>query len=452
MQTRTLTLRLIALAVCVALASPALNCGEPPPVEEIALTSITHYFDGPEGLGEIKTGLIGSIEGAEERIDIAVARLTDGAIADALIAAADRGVEVRVVTDEFARGDAGIAALEEAEDVTVVYGDGVLKYLPEPTLTSLLESCLTLTNYIECTQRESGGSDPDDGLMVRPDEYNVMSNNFMVVDELEVWSISTPIDGTQSYWLGWQARSQDLAIAFSREFQQMAGGVFATTLDIYNGPVKSTVHGIVYDSRINGHRPGRKVDLQPGYLTDEGIMRVEFNPQQRLVKELLDELYRARASVYLMTDELDHKYAIKALVYKVEAGFDVRVIVREGSRLPRELVELGVVRVADASYGYLPTAMILDEAEDRNGDQWARTGLVLTHQLYRSAPFEVFTPQQLNDPNEDDNVVRIQRSDLFVDGTLWTMREFLGTPREGSQLTRLVGLFDEAWSDATPAN
>lgn len=445
-----------SIVLLAALSLGLTQCERGAPEDE-TFSEIEYLFADNPARPQIKADMIAQLGEARLTIDFATSGLKDEGIAGALIAAKQRGVDVRVVADSEAEMDAGVLLLEAA-GVEVVYGDGEIKYLPDPTLTSLLGACFEQTRYRECS---TGGGGEDAGLMVRPDNYNRMSNNFFVVDGTEVWSLGSPIDSTGTVWLGWKAHSQDLSIAFTREFQQMAGGVFASTLDVYNGPVKSTVHGIVYDSNLSDARPGRTRDLQPGYLTDKGILRIEFNPQQRLSKEIIDEIYKARGSVYLMTDELLNTFAINALLYKARAGFVVDVVLRSDTPIinqVQELIDLSAqnekvsVRLAPTTYTYLPTLLITDEKRDRNGEQWARTALVLTHSLMNVAPFQIFTPRQLNDPNLSDDVVRIYPTDSYADGTLWTMREFLGDEnRESNEISRAVSLWESITAKSTPA-
>jgi hypothetical protein len=438
--------RMLFLLAMVSIAATSCNLQEPEPP---SFSDITYYYE-TGAANDLRQGLLDEIAGAKKKIDFATHRLEDEEVAQALVSAHARGVAVRVVADSEAASDTGILTLQ-GNDVPVIFGDGEIKYLPDPTLTSLLEACFATERYRECTSGADNAMDA--GLMVRPDDYNMMSDNFAVIDELEIWHLSAPVGTQNSFWFGWHAHSQDMAIAFTREFQQLAGGVFASTLTVYNGPVKSTVHGIVYDSRLSGERPGRTRQLQPGYLTDEGIVRIEFNPQQRLSKEIIDEIYRARGSVYLMTDQLLNGSVIKALSYKARAGFDVRVVVREGSPLlnnAQEFAALGDDLLRTVDTDYLPTVLVVDEEPDRNGDTWPRLAMVLSHSLMNVAPFQVLTPRDLQDPGLSDDVIRIYPSDLYVDGSMWTLREFNGQVREMAPITDLVAFWLTIWNNATP--
>ena len=450
--------RVVALLAAIGLLSGfgLVSCdhGTPPALER-SFNKISYAHLSPDDEGLTLT-LIELIQNAERTIDIALSRLQDDRVASALVAAKNRGVTVRVVTDMASMEDSGFLKLQQAK-IAITAGDGDVRYLPDPTLTSILQACFDTATYRECTRRDGGPAQPDDGLMFRPDRYNAMTSNFAVVDATELWVSATPLIQGETLSLGWTASSQDLGIAFSREFQQMAGGVFATTLDLFNGPVKSTAHGMLYDSRIPDATPERRLQLQPGYMTNKGLVELQFNPQQRLVKEMIDEIYSARASVFLMTDEMLHDFAIDALLYKASTGFTVEVIVREGSVLPRELVEAGVVRVI-SEVEYLPTVMITDALKDRNGTQWARKAMVMSHQMYRAAPFEVVAPDPSSGQTSDS--VRIYPSDFFVDGTLWTMHEFRGfggqdpdDPKSevNEEIDLMVARFKDAWEERAVA-
>ena len=152
-----------------------------------------------------------------------------------------------------------------------------------------------------------------------------------------------------------------------------------------------------------------------------------------------------------MTDELLHGFAIDALLYKVQAGFDVRVILREGSKIPRELLDAGVVRTIDAQY--LPTMLITNHEEDRNDFLWPRSAMVMSHPLYRATPFEVFTPEPSSGLSND--IVRIYPSDFFTDGTMWVMDEFFSgrnaSDPPDNEVQRLTVRWLDTWNRATPS-
>lgn len=465
------------IAFLLAALATQVSCnGAPPNVKDVGYTRMEHFIGGSNARDQIKAGVLADIAGAQTRVFVALSRLEDMEISQALVAAAARGVDVQVVSDTESASDMGMGMLMGNESILVTLGDGEIKYLPEPTLTSIFENCTRAANdlYIQCERRPSGDNTvaPDDGLMVRPDDFNRMTHNFFVIDDYTVWNFSSPMVANQNaYWFGWRAHSSDLVLAFAAEFRQMIGGTFAVDLDTYNGPNKSTVHGIVYDSRIPDHRKGRTRQLLPGYLTDDGMMKVRFNPQERLVKELLDEIYRARSSVFLVTDEVTNEFLVNALTYKAGAGFDVRVVVRSGSIIPDELRGLTnslngepVVRQAPASIGYVPTFLVTNSVPDREQIFWPRVAMLITHPVWESAPFQVYNGRDLGLMTPDD-VVRVFRSDLFADGSLWSFHEFMApgqfseepqlreSAREQNEpaiVRRLQRFFlEEIWAQAT---
>lgn len=368
--------------------------------------------------------LIADILAASDTVDIAVSRLEDTEVADALIAAHKRGVNVRVVSDWDSWGggtnpDAGLQLLEDA-DVLPVYGDGELIYLPEPTLASILGRCQEspAQQFYMCGAGQSG----DQGAMTRPGKYNLMSHNFAIIDGMTVWNFPSLVNGEQP-WVGWRIESSILAYDFRSEFQQMHGGVFATTLDVYNGPIKSNTNSTV------------------DYLTDQGRMRVLFNPQQRLVKAVIDQVYKAKSSVWLMTDSIGHPQLLKALEYKKNNGFDVRVMVHPAHQaegdLKSRLQALGA-RMAPAGLDHLPTMVVIDELPDRNRDRRPRQVISVSHPLWNASPYEVETSR----PND---IVKVYPSDLFVDGNMWHLSESGSTVHKDTLLDQYVAAWEEVW-------
>ena len=373
---------------------------------------VDYYVGSGDEVDRIRTRLIDELNEAETRVDAAIAVLDDPEISDALLAAADRGVAVRVVGDAHLADSDGFADLVAHDGVDVAFGNGVLKYLPDPTLSPLLEYCdgtdpATTDDYITCT-RSAGSVPPQntDNMMERPSHYNVMSHTFFLIDATYIWNITAPLTGDDATWLAFRAMSEEMTRSYEREFRQMHGGVFATTLSVYNGPLKSITH------------------TTTERLTNRGHLRVRFNPQERLIKNLIDEVYRARSSVYIMTENFQNRDLMNALRYKSENGFPVRVMYgqTQGSTGRAVLEELAAnsddfeLVQAPASMGPLPTFMVLNSEQDRNGERQPRLVQILSHELWRSEPFEVI-------PTLPDDWVRIYPSDTFADGVLWEVVE-----------------------------
>lgn len=387
----TTILLVAAMAVCLG---ATLGCDGP---ADGAVFPATAEFHG-DGAGEAdqqKAALIADLEAAQVSIDIAISTLEDAEIAQALVDARQRGVSVRVVADEDSQGAAGLTTLESNE-ITPEWGDGALEYLPDPTLGVVLGQCQEseARRYTVCSRGQ------DQGQMVRPGHYNLMSHNFAVIDGDVVWNFPA-FDGASRNWIGWRVKSSKLAYDFAREFQQMHGGVFSTTLSIYNGPLKSDTN---YNVR---------------YLTDKGMFKVWFNPQERLMKTVIDEVYKARSSVWVMSDTLSNSHLIDALEYKASNGFDVRILVHpdhQATSDPKDRIDAMGARYAPADYDSLSTLIVIDAEVDREGRKWGRHIMGMSHALLRGSPFEV----EYDEPNDK---VFIYPSDLFADGNLWLIDE-----------------------------
>ncbi|MFW5966711.1 MAG: phospholipase D-like domain-containing protein [Persicimonas sp.] len=393
--------------------------------DEVLTTVDYHVADDQEAQTTRHDDLIADIDNARERVDVAVSALEDDQLALALVDAAKRGVPVRLVTDyeEFESDQEGLGIVEEADEIDVTIGDGTLGYLPEPTLAPILGECREEEEeqFIRCSQ----GQDSEQDVMVRPGDYNVMSHDFALIDDEIVWTFP-PLDGASRDWMGWRVESSKMAYDFTREFQQMHGGVFSTTLDVYNGPVKSTA-----DNNVR-------------YYTDKGEMRLWFNPQERLLKQVIDEVYKAKASVWVMSDNVVNGDLLDALEYKDERGFDVRVMSNpdlqgEGDAAD-QLDGLGVAAPPE-DIDRLSTLIVIDETRDRSGQHRPRRVLSLSHPLMRAKPFEV----EFDSGGADD--VIIYPSDLFVDGNLWQLVENGSAVHEDATIDDFADYFEQTWQD-----
>ncbi|TXD33598.1 hypothetical protein FRC96_15560 [Lujinxingia vulgaris] len=420
--------RKAALIALLALALPATSAhwvGEVQAQDddyEGWFTYVDFYVGEQQTQEAVRTGMVADINNATERIEAAFGALEDGEVVEALEAAAARGVQVRLVSDEGSASVSGISTLLANGEIDSVLGDGPLSYLPDPTLTTVLEFCQTNSSgdYIQCTS--AGGQGNNENLVNRPDSFNVMTHSFVVIDTTTVWNITAPLTDEQPLWLAFRATSEDLARSFRREFNQMHAGVFSTTLSVYNGPLKSITQNVTLRN------------------TNRGQMRVRFNPQERLVKNVIDEIYRAKGSVWVMTEDLQNRDLINALRYKQENGFDVRVMVgsTQGSSVDSELADLDVVR-APASMGLLPTFIVHDAERDVQGRRQPRLVQMLSHNLWQGAPMDVITRV----PNDE---VRIYPSDTFVDGAMWEILEDGTEPNDA--VDPFVQAWESAWSEA----
>lgn len=254
------------------------------------------------GAASISEAAVAAVNRAEETAWVAADTFTNEALVDALLSAAERGVDVRVVGDADRAGQDGFVRLVDAlppvEEATgshadrvsnIVpayrFGNGPLDYSPEPDVD-----------------------------VSRAGNDSQMTSSFVVVDELYVVGATDGFGAQGIEQIGFDAASEWLGRDFADEFRQMHAGVFATTLNTYNGPLKSDTNNRTF------------------YRTDNARVELYFGPQERLMKQMIDDVYAARASVLVVSDFLTSRPMAEALRYKAEAGFDVTVVLAERSR------------------------------------------------------------------------------------------------------------------------
>ncbi len=364
-------------------------------------------------------------------------------LADFLIAAKKRGAIVRIVGDEDSKDQVGFQKLLDA-DIEVTFGDGAFSYLPDPNLGNILEDCgVKDENLVRCPMNPANDvAVPEKRVMYRPGSTNIMSHNFLLTKKTVVWNLSrgasSDVDGPL---VGYRIDSEQMYEVFEREQRQLFGGAFATTLDVYNGPTKSTQQ----------NNPSFNAE---SYLSNAGEFKTMFNPQQRLVKKVIDEAYRSKASVWIITDNMADDVLLDALRYK-DKYFDVRVITNAASQTPKVFeAKDSFVRKAPASIGYLPTIVIIDSELDREKERRPRQVMVLSHPLHKAGAFRIRGPRN---PGGDDRV-EIYTSDYFIDGNLWGLSEYNSqvddrsedeSPGRIKEIDQFVSFFNVLWKKSS---
>ena len=428
----------LALLAGLVLACLGPACDRPAP-ESVDLKTEVDYLVSPDESGDaIKKRLIREIKNADDRVWGALAGdVVDSNMADALVAAHNNPeVDVQLVADADQQGTDGFQRLQDA-GIPISWGDGQLSYLPDPNLTQVTSECRRRDDRrdVVCTASDTTSSPCDDesvsggqGSICRPGDFNLMSHRFVIIDKRTVWNLAAGFDTGDLGNVAWRTESEYLREDFVREFRQMRGGVFATELDTFNGPVKSST------------------DAHVDYMTDEGVLAIRFNPQERLMKHVIDEVYRAKKSVRLTSASLTNPFLLDALEYKANNGFTVEIVVGEGNQ-PQgpardRLVDLGA-KVHSAGRA-LPSVVMIDGEEDK----WPRTALVVSHPFWHGQPFEVTAP---TDPEGEDasDRVRVYPSDHFVDGNLWTLREFASNTHDLPSINRIAGFVDQTVDQAS---
>jgi hypothetical protein len=210
--------------------------------------------NGNYGILEIERRAVELIVNAEETVDVALEYFESERIAEALISAQGRGLQVRVIGDIDRRGQDGFRTLEDA-GIEVIYGDGAVTW-----------------------QAVFGRA-----LVDRTGEDNLMTHNFVIADRLRILNLTGgfSLDAEQSTQAGFIAASEDLAKDFGDCFDQLHGGIFATAQTFYDDSVSADTNN------------------RTSYPIEDGVVEVYFGPQERLVKEVIDRIYNAKASVYI---------------------------------------------------------------------------------------------------------------------------------------------------------
>ncbi len=196
----------------------------------------------------IEQALVDAIDGASASVDAALFELNSQPVTDALIAAHERGVRVRVVTDD-----------EHGFDIIEA---------PDSTVPDLEDAGIPIVT-----------DDPRTALM---------HNKFFVIDGLYVWTGSMNVTHNGIYNNNNNAmliRSSRLAALYSQEFEELFAGQFGTT-----SPVETNLRVTI---------EGTPIEV---YFESEG------NAEQRLW-ELIDTAQSVRFMAFSFTDSLAWKDA-----------------------------------------------------------------------------------------------------------------------------------------------
>jgi len=330
------------------------------------------------------------ISSATDSLAIALPAGEDLDLTDAILAAYDRGVDVELVIDIDQAEDVGFATLLDA-GVPITQADDGLE-------------------YFEFNFNDDVGW---------PSEETIMSSAFVVADNRQFISATTAgtlEDGPRVLISG---RGETLIEDLLTEHNQIYGGADAVAVTAYDSPAKS-----IADDRWN-------------YWVTSGLMvELWFGPQERVTKRIIDSVYGARSSIWVMTDDFANEGLTAALQTKAEHGFDVRVVVGPhfGDSAPAvsRILELETPDISkrQVATGRVPTVVLVDVEAARNGTTYPAKAFVVSHDLYSSSRYF-----------RADEVV----TDQLIDGTLWVLND---NDHSSSELNRLVELFQETRDEA----
>jgi phosphatidylserine/phosphatidylglycerophosphate/cardiolipin synthase-like enzyme len=228
------------------------------------------YFTDPNTIndpnnmkGSIEEKLIAYIDGAKKSIHVAAFEFNLTPVAEALIRADKRGVEVQWVTDD-----------ENGIDADTEEGHGQFAML-----------------------EKAGIKVKDDGRSA------LMHNKFWIFDGGIVWTGSTNITVNGNFHNNNNViiiRSQELAVIYEREFQEMWAGKFGTTSP-------STVS----DQKLNF----------------EGVpIQVLFAAEDDTISHLIPLIEGAKKSIRFMAFSFTHNDMTAAMLARSKAGVDIQGI------------------------------------------------------------------------------------------------------------------------------
>jgi hypothetical protein len=352
----------------------------------------------------LESQIVRLVDRAQEQVMVAASTFESIPVADALVRASQRGVAVRVVGDADRATQAGFAAVAAA-GVPVTFGNGELFWTPNLDVSIL-----------------------------RTGDTNKMLQSLLVVDYIDSVFLTYGLVGATSNvrQIAMFSAYEELGRDIVDIIEQMAGGTFATTLTLFDAPLSSD--------------PNNRT-IYPTY--DEPL---EFytGPGEPLLKHVIDEIYDARANVWIMSSSFDHGPLAEALVYKARAGFDVRVIVnaaaleRADERVSYLQQEFETIRAAGQAYPVVlvrewdgGTVVALDtETSPLTGLPAASSVMVLSQPIHAAAGFRQIAASRY----------LALESDIFTDASMFVVQQT--TTGQQPNLDRLSTLMRQLTTEA----
>lgn len=336
-------------------------------------------LDGPT---ETTNAFVRTIDGAQEELAIALPLGSDENLTGSILDAHDRGVSVKLVIDHDQQEDTGFAQLIEAGVPTTLADDGL--------------------SYFEFNFKDDVGWSS---------EQTIMSSAFVVADRQRFISATTAGGLTEGPRISVSGIGETLVEDLLTEHNQLFGGADAVAVTAFDAPAKS-----IADNRWSY------------WMSSGPMMELWFGPQERITKRMIDAVYGARSSVWVLTDDCANEGLVAALQTKANHGFDIKIIVGPNfgdsaaplSRLLQN--EAPNVTKRQISTGRLPTMVLVDLEPARDNRYHPAKAFVSSHDLYSSSRFY-----------RAEEVV----TDQLVDGTLWVLNDYGHTSTELATLTEL---------------
>jgi hypothetical protein len=365
-------------------------CAAPDPAEGFINVEQFIDADGPSA----NARYIELANGAQNSLRVALNTLEDEDLANAIADAYDRGVDTRIVLDFDSAASAGALLLAE-RGIVCLGGDEALQARANGETAP-------------CTLADDGTEyfDFANNIEVNVPSSSIhMTHHFAVADRVNLLRSNQAGDvgnGTRITLVG---RGEDLGDDLSWEHQQLFGGTDASTLTAFSSMAKS-----ITDNRWM-------------YPTQTPVvLEMWMGPQERVIKRIIDSVYRARANVYVLTDDFVDPNLARALEQKAADGFDIRVIVGprfgeirpEYSRTFQEQDNIVKYRINDADIDHVPSVVLVDTTLDRAGMQQMAQGYVLTHDMVATSRYF----------GSGASLELLSASDQLMDGNLIAFDDF----------------------------
>ena len=373
-----------------AIALLAVSCSPSYEASEFRHEVSTHVTDADGTIAR----MVSAIESAERSLDVALPVFTNTDLSDALIAANERGVALRVLTDIDRIDDAGTQAILAA-DIPITLADDELAYFD---------------------------FNINDDVRFASDKVR-MSHSWVLVDEERATIASFAGSDTPGARVVFELRGEDLLEDLWTEHNQVFGGSDATAVTAFDDSAKSIA------------------DFRWLYPTDSQMaLQIWFGPQERLTKRLIDAVYTAKSSIWVSSELLINEGMIRALQFKARDGFDVRVVVGSQqptifnprtpeSLLPSETPDVPKRRV-DAEV--VPTMLLIDFETARDGNDYPTRGFVLSHDLVSASRLYQLVPVA---------------NDQLIDGNLIVLEDWKDDPHP--DLVALRDLYDSLYEQGS---
>jgi hypothetical protein len=386
---RILPLALLGLAACSA-----------PDVNDAFTTLELFVEDSSEGAN---AHVIALLDAAERSAHISLPAGEDTELTDAIIAAWNRGIEVEVTTD-YDRVE-----IPESQLDTRQPDQGILELIDAGVPVQLADAAVS---YFDFSLKNDVSWSSD---------QIIMSDAMAIIDGRHIVNASHLGDTLEGHRVIFNVVSEDIGEDLDMEHNQLFGGADATSLTAYSNMQKS-----IADNRWL-YRTQSSLDLE-----------IWLGPQERLTKRIIDAVYGAHSSIRVLTNDFANEGLTQALEAKGSYGFQIEVVYGPGfggsnSALSRvfENDTPNVFKWEVSAYQRIPTIILVDEDEARDGKIYPTRAFVLSHDLYSAARLY-----------KDQEVI----SDQLLDGNLWVLNDFNSDSPEVAALRELWNTYRDVGS------